>query len=475
MSKVNLKDKHLRYGGYGALLTLLVIAITIIVNIIVTNQNIKIDATSEKLYSLSASTKEVVKKIDQPINIYVLEETGKETDWIKEVLTNYTKLNNQLKLIYKDPVLYPAFGSSYLKKTTQNISKISQSTVIIENENTGKFKILPPSEFVTGSANGSNTTSITLENAITNALGYVINDVDGTVYYTKGHNETALSTTLSNCFERANLSCKAIDLLAEEMPDPATSSLVIYSPHTDFNEEEVTKVIDFLSAGGSAMIFLDYDVPELTHFNEILNYYNIAHQKGVVVETNSSNMASTSPAMLLPNQGKHDVINNMSSNSSTIIVPISSGLQILNDGRSSVKVTPLLTTSDGAFLKTNVESNTFSKESCDLDGPITVSCAIEENTSGVDTKLFVVANTYFLDNQSINVSATGNASYINSALGWLFSLDTSYAIEAKTQDIYTIKALSSTQTLMIEIMVIVIIPLIIIITGITVWVKRRHL
>lgn len=474
MSKVNLKDKHLRYGGYGALLTLLVIAITIVMNIIVTNLNLKIDATSEKLYSLSDSTKQVVSGIDQPINMYVLEQTGHETDWIKEMLTNYTKLNSHIKLIYKDPVLYPAFGSSYLKKTTQNISNISDSTVIIENVTTGKFKIVPPTEFVTSGGQNSQT-SITLENAITNGIGYVINDHDGAVYYTTGHNELDLSTTLNECFDKANLNSKAINLLSDKMPDSANSALIIYSPHTDFTEDEVNKVIDFLSAGGKAMIFLDYNAPELPHFNELLSYYNLAHQAGVVVEGSSSNMVSTSPAILLPNKGEHDIISNISSNSSAIVVPVSSGLKALDNGRSSVTVTPLLTTSDQAFLKKDVESSTLTKEKDDIDGPIMLSCAVEEQSGKADTKLFVTADTYLLDDQSINVAATGNASYINSALGWLLSLDTSYAIEAKTQDTYTIKSLPAPQTLMIEILAIVIIPLIVVITGISVWLKRRHL
>ena len=472
MSKVNLKDKHLRFGGYGALLTLLMIAITIILNIVVTNLNLKIDVTSEQLYSISDRTKEVVATIDAPINIYVLEETGRETDWIKEVLTNYTKLNEHLNVVYKDPVLYPAFGSSYLEKTSQNISTISDSTIIIENESTGKFKIIPPTEFVSNS--DSNGTAITFENAITNGLGYVMTENDGLIYYTNGHNELSLPTTLTDCFERANLTSKSIDLLTDEMPDPNQSALVIYSPHSDFTEDEVSKVIDFLSAGGKAMIFLDYDTPELTHFNEILNYYSVAHESGVVVETSSSHMASTSPAILLPIEGEHEILDHLS-NKAAIIVPLSSGLQKLSNSRSTVTLTPLLGTSEGSFLKKNVESNTFSKESGDIDGPIVISCTIEEQTANADTKLFVMANTYFLDSSTINVSATGNSSFINSTLGWLFSLDTSYAIEGKTEDVYTIKALSTTQTLMIELLVMVIIPLIVIITGITVWIKRRHL
>lgn len=472
MSKVNLKNKHLHYGGYGALLTLLVIAIAIVLNIFVTRLNLKIDTTSEKLYSISDTTKSVIQTIDCPVNIYVLEETGYETAWIKEVLINYTKLNPHLELIYKDPVLYPGFGSSYLEKTSQNISSLSTSTIIIENASTGKFKIIPPTEFV--SSNASSETTITFENAITNALGYIMNENDGFIYYTQGHNELSIPTTLTDCFERANLTTNSIHLLTEELPDPTQSALVIYSPHSDFTSDEVEKVIDFLAHGGKAMIFLDYDTPNLTHFNEILSYYSVAHEAGIVVETDSSYMASTSPAILLPARGEHTILDHLTTQAA-IIVPFSSGLRKLPDGRSAITLSPLLGSSNDGFLKKNAESSTFSKEEGDIDGPIVVACAIEEQLSNIDTKLFVMANTLFLDSNSLNVSATGNIDFMNSVLGWLFSLDTSYAIEGKTEDIYTIKALSTSQTLMIELFVMVIIPLIIIITGITVWIKRRHL
>ena len=73
------KSNYLRYGGYATLLTLMVIAITIVLNVIVTDLNFKIDTTAEKLYSLSANTEKVTKELETPVNIYVLEETGKET------------------------------------------------------------------------------------------------------------------------------------------------------------------------------------------------------------------------------------------------------------------------------------------------------------------------------------------------------------------------------------------------------------
>lgn len=93
----------------------MVIAITIVLNVIVTDLNFKIDTTAEKLYSLSANTEKVTKALKTPVNIYVLEETGKETAGLKEILNKYDKLNSNLTVTYKDPILYPTFANAYKK------------------------------------------------------------------------------------------------------------------------------------------------------------------------------------------------------------------------------------------------------------------------------------------------------------------------------------------------------------------------
>lgn len=483
MSKINFKDKHIRYGGYGALLTLVVIAITIVLNIVVTNLNLKIDTTSEKIYSLTDTTKEVTKDIKDPINLYVLEETGKETSWLQEILMKYTKLNNNINVIYKDPILYPTFGNDYLKRSNQNLSSIMPSSIIVENQTSGKFKIVPPTEFVqsTGTDSGN---GITVESAITNAIGYVLNDKDGMLYYTTGHQETELSSCFTDACERVNLSTSPLNLLTDEMPDPANSSLIIYSPHSDFTKEEVDKVIDYMTAGGKAMIFMDIDASpsDLPTFSGLLDYYGVAHQQGMAVETNSNNMASMYPTFLIPNKGDHTVLSNMSSNSSLIVLPNASGFEAVTNARTSLRITPLLTTSDDAFLRTDLNNSSSTKQSGDLDGPIALAYAIEDTETGIKdasgetdhTKMIVIGNTYGFSDKYVQVSATGNESFISSCLGWLLSVDTNYAIEAKTEDTYALRTISSTTALLIEALIVIVIPLIVIVLGIIVCIRRRH-
>lgn len=475
-----IKSHYLRYGGYATLLTLMVISITIILNIIITDLNLKIDTTTEKLYSLSTNTEKVVSNLDTPIHIYVLEETGKETIGLKEALMKYDKLSSNLDISYKDPILYPTFANAY-KKTSSDT--ISTGSVIIENTVTGKYKVLSQNDLYDTVLNSNNEVTlnhITIENAITNALGYVSTTVDATIYYTVGHSELTLPTALKDSAKRANLSLEEIDLLTTDMPTPENSIMLVYSPHTDFTKDEIKKMTDFLDQGGKAMLFMDANMPELTHYNELLNYYGVSYEQGVVIENNTNYSLRSYPTYLLPKIATHDITKSLIQSKLPVVIPFASGIKIMNHGRNGVTLAPLLSTSDESYLKKDISANTQAFEEGDVSGPIMLACAIEENNTldvnkPINTRLFIMANSFFLDDKMTSLDSTGNKELLTNAFGWLFSIDNSYAIEGKSLQDYTLRSISNSQLVLCASLTMAIIPLIILVLGVTVWIKRRHL
>ena len=474
------KNNFLRYGGYSALLTLMIIAIAIVVNIIVTDLNIKVDTTTEKLYSLSTNTEKVTKALTVPINIYVLQETGKEELRLKEIINKYVNLNNKITVTYKDPILYPTFANAY-KKTSN--STILNGSVIVENRNTGKYKVLTPADLYETTTTDDNVVlleGLIVENALTNALGYVATDIDGTVYYTSGHNELDLPTGFKDAVGYANLSLSKLNLLTDQMPSPENSIVLVFSPHTDFTKEELKKLTDFLDQGGKAMLFMDINMPELPNFNELLSYYSIAHDQGLLIETDANYSQSSYPTYLLPGMSKHDITNSLRQSEMPVVIPLSSGIKHLNTLRNGVTLTPLLSSSEESYLKKNINPSTYAYEEGDIPGPVILACAIEENntldaSNPINTKLFVMSNSFFLDKNMVNLDTTGNKELITNALGWLFSVDNSYAIQAKDIDTYNLRPMSSSGFIIFGGLTIVVIPGIILIFGITIWIKRRHL
>ncbi len=484
MKNANSKNNHLRYGGYATILTLLVIAITLVVNVIVTDLNIKIDATAEKLYSVSDNTRKLVKNMDVPVHIYVLEKTSTVDPGLKQILTNYAALNDKLSVIYKDPILYPTFANAYQKN---NSATITQGTIIVENVNTKKFRVITPNDYYSTKSDADTTVieSVNIENKVTNAIGYVCSDIDATVYYTIGHNEAELPQVLKDCFGRANLSLSEINLLNTSLDQPNGSILLVYSPHSDFSAEEITKITNFMDAGGRAMIFVDADAPTLPHFSELLNYYGISHIPGLVVETDPSRTASSNPTIFLPSLVKHDITASLNKSKKPVILAFSSGLEYESTPRNGVTITPLLSSSESSYLKKDLNATTVEMEEGDTPGPIALACAVEENntldaTNPINTRLFVMADTFFLDENiltqsSLSLAATGNEELITNACGWLFSTDASYAISNKEIENFALRPVTGSELVMIGIITMAVIPLLIITAGIIVWTKRRHL
>lgn len=472
------KSKNIRYGGYASLVSLIVIIIALVVNILVSDLDIKVDLTSNSLYSLSESTQTLVKDLDAPITIYVLAETGNENPTFKEILTKYSHLNSKLSIVYKDPVLYPQFTKQYLEGSTTDT--ISTGSLIVENTTTGKYKVIPYSSlynFNYSNSGGVYVDSLAIENEVTSAISYVARDIDGIVYVTSGHGELDLPTGLNNAIESNNLTTENITLLTDELVAEEGKILVICSPHSDFADVEVDKVINFLDAGGSALILTDYDRTELPNFERLLAYYGITHKTGIVVEGDSKHMLTAYPTYVLPDAVSHDLTSNLNT---ALLFPLTSALEASDSIRNTLTLTPILTTSSKAYLKTNLESSTLEKADEDIEGPLTLAYAIEENNtinsdSPIETRLFVAANTLFLDDAALSLGAAGNQTLISNTLAWLSSIDTSFAIASKSFENYTLSTVTSSTLVYFGLLTIIIIPLLVIVCGIIVWVKRRHL
>ena len=94
------------------------------------------------------------------------------------------------------------------------------------------------------------------EGQLTSAIEYVTMEADElpVIYQITGHDESSIGSDFQSAVEKANMSLSSIELLNEEsVPDDA-SAIIINAPQKDFNEADAQKVIDYLKAGGKAII-----------------------------------------------------------------------------------------------------------------------------------------------------------------------------------------------------------------------------
>ena len=116
-----------RGGAYSLLVTAVVLAILIVVNIFVSalpTTLTKYDISSTKLYSITSNTKVVVNALEQDVTIYWIVQSGEEDAVIENLLGKYDSLSDHIDIVKKNPDAYPTFAKQYTSETVSNNSLV---------------------------------------------------------------------------------------------------------------------------------------------------------------------------------------------------------------------------------------------------------------------------------------------------------------------------------------------------------------
>lgn len=130
------RNKKFRYGGYSALITVVVIAILIIVNLVVDQIPWKVDLTKNRYFSLSDQSYRTMDTIKKDITIYGLYKTGQENLTVKEILDQYANYSDKIKIKFIDPVKNPTFAQKY----SQDGTSLSEGSLIVDAGD--KYKVI---------------------------------------------------------------------------------------------------------------------------------------------------------------------------------------------------------------------------------------------------------------------------------------------------------------------------------------------
>ncbi len=342
-------------GTYAAAMTAILVAAVVVVNFIVAALPSKFtvfDVTASKLYSVGKTTKSLLDSLSGDVTLNLITQTGQEDQTIVKLLENYAGESKHVTFREIDSVSDPTF----VKKYTD--SSVTLNSVIVVSGNRSKVvdynDMYAYSDYYSQSAD-----SFDGEGKITSAIAYVTGGSGAKVYYTTGHKELELGSEMKDAFGKANVETASLNLLSSEIPDDCTA-LISFCPQQDYTADEVKKVTDYLADGGA---------------------YGLSRSGGAVLEGDQSHYTQI-PYLLVPNvSASSEVTKNLTNEN--IVVGMSDGIQIGESEDASYTVTPLLTTSDSAYLKTDL-SSTYEKESGDASGEYTLGVAVEQTYSNDD-------------------------------------------------------------------------------------------
>ena len=121
-----------RYGTYSTLLVVVVIAIVVVVNMVAEQFPERwknIDLSGNNLYEITAQSKDLLRNLDNEVELQILADKNSTDERIKIFIEKYAGLSSKLSVKWTDPVLHPTV-------LTQNDA--NSNTIVVSCADTGK-------------------------------------------------------------------------------------------------------------------------------------------------------------------------------------------------------------------------------------------------------------------------------------------------------------------------------------------------
>lgn len=458
----------LKGGSYSLIVTAVVLAILIVVNVFVSLMPVsltKFDISSSKLYSITSNTKAVVNNLQQDVTIYWVVQADEEDAVIENLLGKYESLSSHIDVVKKNPDVFPTFTEQYTDEQVPN------NSLIVESGERSRYISYNDIYLVdTNIYSYSYSTSFDGEGAITSAIDYVVTEDLPQLYVLEGHGEKELPSTFADAVEKENIEVNSLSLLTvDEIPEEA-DCIAIYAPQSDISEKEAEMLTEYADNGGKLLVIAGpAEGAELDNLNSILSHYGVEVTEGIVVEGDRNYYAFGYPYVLMPSMASSEITDSLIEARYYPIFPIAQGLTI--GSSSNGEITELLSTSDLSFSKVaGFELDTYEKEDGDIEGPFTVGVSIA--TEG-DGQIVWFSTSNFLDDMYNAYSSGANVDLAMNALSSLMGEREAMAIRSKSLN-YNYLTISDSTSSTLKTLMIGVFPLTYLAIGIIVILRKRR-
>ena len=463
-----LGQRSMRYGINAIILTLIALGIVILVNFISNRHHRRVDLTSNKRYSLAEQTLKILRGLDRDVKFTAFYKDG-EGESLKDLLMEYDYCSQKIEYEFVDPDRYPGKARRYGVTT--------YGTIIAETDE--------KEEKISGSK----------EEDITNALLKVTREGKKVVYFLKGHGEKDTDSderdgynTARGAIESDNYEVRTHLLMQDATVPEECSVLIIAGPQKDLLAHEKGAITEYLEGGGKALFLLD-PAPAVG-LEDYLKNWGVIVGRNVVVDVSGVGQLFGADEFIpiVTDFGYTDITKDFAI---ATFFPYARSVSKDEDARDDLTVEMLAETSPHSWAETgSLEGTIGFDEDQDTEGPISLAVVVtaelhaetgETDTSDTTetgeglkekgkTRIVVVGDSDFASNAYFGLS--GNGDLFLNAVSWLAEEEDLIAIRPKSPDTRRI-ALTFSQARSIFWFSVIIMPAIVLVTGLTVWWRRR--
>lgn len=473
--KKSLTRKTFFYSSNLILMVVLVLGILILINTIAARYHHRFDFTEAKIHSLSDQSINVVKSLKNDVSVKCFFREGNYSrSRMENLLKIYAYHSKKIKYEFIDPDKNPGLVKRY----------------DITMDGTAVFEC----------GDKENRITSVSEEEITNAIIKVSREKKKVIYFLEGHGEPSIEESDDNGLSavkdeltKLGYEVKKLTLaLAENFPSDC-SLLVIPGPRKDLLSNELETIQGYMKQGGRVFFMVDPETaPALTDY---LKQYGVKLENDLIVDTVSRLIGGDYFMPVISEYEYHDITKKFRY---ACFFPYARSVDVAEEKPDNITLTVLAKTSPNSWSERQLKEPkvTFDKDK-DKQGPCPLAVVgtikIEEEKKEAEEKekeetdqpektasgeakkearLAVFGDSDFITNRYLNLS--GNANFFLNTVNWLTEEADLISIQPRTSSPRTIQ-LAPSQARLIFFTSVIILPLIVLITGISVWVRRRAL
>lgn len=506
--------KKLKHGAMATTLTVVFFVFLVLVNIVATKlferYPITIDLTKEKIYSISEDSEDYIKSIDMDVMITVCADEkafsglSTYTQQANEVMKSYSKYNSKIKYQYKDINANPDFYKDYTDEVAQydiivetnpkgdDGKEIKRTRVIglidlvqFNDELTQMFSQYGVSveEYAKQVGNdltfisyyGNYIESSSAEQAFTSAIMAVTDPSPVTVTFLEGRNELSEFSYFRTLLTANGYTVKSINITTDDIPEDS-NVLVMGAPKVDYLPEELDKVDKFLLNDGilgRQLIYVsDYGQSETPNIDEFLKEYGLEIGKGVVCETYQSNYYQKN-YYTIANEISDDFRQDMTNSNPELLVLSSRPVNPLYEEDGMIKTFKYVSSSKDAYTMDTQTEETLTKGQQNYIVLASKAAFGVDNDDTYYSNILAIGGASIISDQVLAYDQYQNREYILSVINGLTGKTKGITVTPKviSGNIFDINEGQKTK---LKWTFIVIIPVIVLITGLVIWIRRKN-
>lgn len=313
------------------------------------------------------------------------------------------------------------------------------------------------------------------EDAISNTIQHLMLGGDRWIGVVEGHGERSTDGranhdlgVFGNELRRKGYKLQNINLSKIVDIPHNISLLIIASPQVNYLEQEVDKIISYVDAGGNLLWLLEPETDK--GLGKLKSKLGIKVLPGTIVDANAASYRLQDPTMaIVTNYPKHPATANFS-----LVSLFPHSAAILAVGETGWESTPLLRTLTNSWNETGkltgeIERN---QEQGEIAGPINIGIAFSREHKQSSQSVMVIGDGDFLSNSFLGNG--GNLDLGVNLIRWLTSDIQLLDIPARTAPDLQLD-LTTTESSVIGLGFLVVLPLLFISVGVAIWWRRKSL